>query len=93
MQAQSCQFSQALKTHSDVYLACKGVRFLNEQVIDGLDWLSMNYKAPAVAVLALGGDAQFALDQAAHNLVLAGVPVVVAAGNDGTDACNKSPAR
>ena len=63
------------------------------QVIDGLDWLSKNYRPPAVAVLALGGDAQYALDQAAHNLVRAGVPVVVAAGNDGVDACTKSPAR
>ena len=63
------------------------------QVIDGLDWLSAYHVPPAVAVLALGGSAQYALDQAAHNLVLAGVPVVVAAGNDGSDACNTSPAR
>ena len=67
--------------------------FVIAQVIDGLDWLITNHKSPAIAVLALGGDAQYALDQAAHNLVLAGVPVIVAAGNDGTDACTVSPAR
>ena len=46
-----------------------------------------------MAVLALGGDAQYALDLAVHNLVAAGIPVLVAAGNDDQDACVKSPAR
>jgi len=48
---------------------------------------------PAVAVMALGGDAQYALDLAVHNLVAAGIPVMVAAGNDDTNACLMSPAR
>lgn len=52
-----------------------------------------NHLSPAVAVLAFGGDAQYALDLAVHNLAAAGVPVLVAAGNDDTDACLKSPAR
>lgn len=43
--------------------------------------------------MALGGDAQYALDLAVHNLVAAGVAVMVAAGNEDTDACSKSPAR
>ena len=63
------------------------------QVIDGLDWVRANHLSPAIAVLALGGDAQYALDLAVHNLVGAGIPVLVAAGNDDQDACLKSPAR
>ena len=63
------------------------------QVIDGLDWVKANHQPSAVAVMALGGDAQSALDLAVHNLVLSGVNVMVAAGNEDTDACTKSPAR
>lgn len=63
------------------------------QVIQGLDWVRQHYEPPAVVVMALGGDSQYALDMAVRNLALAGVPVVVAAGNEDTDACSKSPAR
>ena len=49
--------------------------------------------APAVVVMALGGEPQYALDMAVRALVSAGVPVVVAAGNEDSDACAKSPAR
>lgn len=63
------------------------------QVIEGLDWVREHYEAPAVVVMALGGEAQYALDVAVRNLVLAGVAVVTAAGNEDSDACSKSPAR
>ena len=66
---------------------------VNLQVIQGLDWVRQHYAPPAVVVMALGGDSQYALDMAVRNLALAGVPVVVAAGNEDTDACAKSPAR
>lgn len=65
----------------------------HSQVIAGLDWVRQHYKPPAVVVMALGGDCQYALDVAVRNLALSGVPVVVAAGNEDTDACSKSPAR
>ena len=52
-----------------------------------------NHVRPAVVVMALGGDSQAALDLAVHNLVLSGLPVFVAAGNEDTDACTMSPAR
>jgi subtilisin family serine protease len=39
-----------------------------------------------------GGTSE-ALDTAVANLISAGVTVAVAAGNDGVDACNRSPAR
>ncbi len=39
------------------------------------------------------GDSQYALDLAVAQVVQAGVAVMVAAGNEDTDACLKSPAR
>lgn len=39
------------------------------------------------------GSGQYALDMAVQSMVLAGIPVIVAAGNDDTDACSESPAR
>ena len=62
-------------------------------MIEGLEWVRQHYEPPAVVVMALGGEAQYALDMAVRNLALSGVPVVVAAGNEDTDACSKSPAR
>ena len=62
-------------------------------MIQGLDWVREHYEAPAVVVMALGGEAQYALDLAVHDLARAGVSVLVAAGNEDTDACTKSPAR
>ena len=41
------------------------------QVIEGLDWVREHYVAPAVVVMALGGDAQYALDMAVRSLVQA----------------------
>ena len=55
--------------------------------------MRQHYEPPAVVVMALGGESQYALDMAVRNLALSGVPVVVAAGNEDTDACSKSPAR
>lgn len=39
------------------------------------------------------GNSQYALDLAVAEVVQAGVAVFVAAGNEDTDACLKSPAR
>ena len=63
------------------------------QVIAGLDWVKANHRSPAAVVMALGGDGQTTLDLAVHNLALSGLAVFVAAGNEDTDACTKSPAR
>lgn len=62
-------------------------------VIAGLDWVRNNRILPAVVNMSLGGGANAAVDQAVANLVNSGVPVVVAAGNSGLDACQFSPAR
>lgn len=62
-------------------------------VIAGLDWVAAHATLPAVVNMSLGGGASATLDAAVANTVARGVGVVVAAGNDGQDACNISPAR
>ncbi|MBI1951903.1 MAG: S8 family peptidase [Acidobacteria bacterium] len=65
-------------------------------VIAGVDWVTDHGQRngwPAVANMSLGGGASPALDLAVCNSIRAGVTYAVAAGNDGADACNDSPAR
>lgn len=42
--------------------------------------------------MSIGGPKSTSVNTAIDNAVRAGLHVVVAAGNDATDACNKSPA-
>ncbi len=65
----------------------------NSGVIAGVDWVTQNFVAPAVANMSLGGGASTALDNAVTNSVAAGVTYAVAAGNSNANACNSSPAR
>jgi PKD repeat protein len=62
-------------------------------IIAGMDWIVAQGVRPAVANLSLGGGASASVDDAVTRAVNAGVTVVVAAGNDGQNACNYSPAR
>ncbi|CAN5123143.1 hypothetical protein BH11ACT1_BH11ACT1_04700 [soil metagenome] len=64
------------------------------QVIAGLDWVAAHHApgAPGVVNLSLGGPVDTALNAAVAGLVTDGLTVVVAAGNDGGDACMRSPA-
>ncbi len=62
-------------------------------VIAGMDYVAQNHPARSVVNMSLGGAAGDAKDAAVRNLVAAGVTVVVAAGNENTDACGGSPAR
>jgi subtilisin family serine protease len=61
-------------------------------VIAGIDWVRGARILPAVANMSLGGPLSPSVDSATNNLILSGVTVVVAAGNDNADACNLSPA-
>ncbi|WP_417445815.1 S8 family serine peptidase [Kangiella sp.] len=77
-----------------------GVRVLDCQgsgsysaIISGMDWVAQNHSKPAVANMSLGGGAASSVDNAVQGMTNAGVTVVVAAGNDNSNACNYSPAR
>ncbi|GGT40385.1 S8 family peptidase [Streptomyces purpureus] len=77
-----------------------GVRVLNnsgsgttEQVVAGIDWVTRNAVKPAVANMSLGGGVDSVLDQAVRNSIASGVTYAIAAGNDGANASNTSPAR
>lgn len=73
-------------------LGCDGSG-TNSGVIAGMDWVTANHVKPAVANMSLGGGASTATDDAVNRMHNAGVTVVVAAGNENTNACNSSPAR
>ena len=62
-------------------------------VIKGVDWVTGNAKKPAVANMSLGGGRSDTLDEAVRRSAASGVFYALAAGNDGANACNSSPAR
>ena len=61
-------------------------------VIAGIDWVTANAETIDVANMSLGGGNSQAVNDAVDAAVNAGVVFVVAAGNENTDACTKSPA-
>ena len=63
-------------------------------VISGINWMIAHHVAgqPAVANLSLGGVYDYATNDAIERAVADGITVVVAAGNESTDSCTKSPA-
>ena len=66
----------------------------NSGVIAGIDWVTSHHKnGPAVANISLGGQPSRAMDAAVQRAVADGITVVVAAGNEGWDACSYSPGR
>jgi subtilisin family serine protease len=73
-------------------LDCKGSG-TTAGVVAGVDWVTRNRQLPAVANMSLGGDADQAIDDAVRRSIASGVVYTIAAGNEDTDACKKSPAR
>lgn len=64
-------------------------------VIAGIDWVAgevSKTKKPSVANLSLGGGFSQENNDAIERATQAGVTMIVAAGNDDSDACNYSPA-
>jgi len=61
--------------------------------IGALDWLGYNKRSPAIASMSLGGQGtSSSYDAAVSRVVRNGVVVVVASGNDKSDACGFTPA-
>ncbi|KAI0244406.1 hypothetical protein L0F63_002925 [Massospora cicadina] len=61
-------------------------------VVSGIDWVVGNRTTDSVISMSLGGGKSQALNDAVEAAIANGVMVVVAAGNEGTDACETSPA-
>jgi subtilisin family serine protease len=66
----------------------------NAGVIAGINWIINHHAAgvPAVANMSLGGGYDAGINDAVTRAVADGITFVVAAGNESTDACTKSPA-
>jgi hypothetical protein len=64
-----------------------------DQVISGVDWVTLNAIRPAVANMSLGGGAAPAVGTAVRNSINSGITYAVASGKSNTDACSISPAR
>ena len=62
-------------------------------VISGMNWVAGNRVKPAVANVSLGAYNSVVFDAAVTGMINAGVTVVVAAGNQGGNACTFSPGR
>ena len=76
-------------------LDCTGKGSLST-LLEGIDWIMQDHAQsprPSIINMSLAGEPSAALDAAVNNLILAGMTPVVAAGNDGADACRVSPAR
>lgn len=73
-------------------LDCEGAG-PSSAVIAGLEWILANAKKPAVVNLSLSGFASPPLDAAVNRVIEEGITVVIAAGNQNTNACNRSPSR
>jgi len=63
-------------------------------IISAIDWVVRDHQAgvPAVANMSLGGTATSAMNNAVASGVRDGITFAVAAGNEATNACTKSPA-
>jgi subtilisin family serine protease len=87
-----------------VYGVAKGVTLIPVRVLDctgsgtwsgviaGIDFVAQSNLRPAVANMSLGGGKSTSVNAAVARAVAAGVTMVVAAGNENLNACNKSPA-
>ena len=62
-------------------------------VVKAARWIRLNAVSPAVVNMSLTFPGSARVERAVERLVASGVPVVAAAGNQGANACRKSPAR
>lgn len=84
--------AKGVRLHAVRVLDCNGSGTTNG-VIAGVNFVTANHGANAVANMSLGGGISTALDNAVRNSITAGVTYGIAAGNSNANACNSSPSR
>jgi subtilisin family serine protease len=72
-------------------LGCDG-RGSYDAIMSGIDWVTEHAPQAAVGNMSLGGGKSQAVNDTVTSSINAGVAWAVAAGNEGQDACNVSPA-
>jgi len=77
--------------HAVRVLDCSGAGTYSG-IIAGIDWVTAHRLLPAVANMSLHTPASASVNTAVANSIASGVVYVVAAGNQGGDACSYSPA-
>jgi subtilisin family serine protease len=83
--------AKSARLYSVRVLDCDGYGSLSG-VIAGVNWVKAHKGAKPVANMSLGGSKSTSLNDAVTALSKSGVFLAVAAGNEGQNACNTSPA-
>ena len=83
--------AKKVRLHSVRVLDCTGHGTLSG-LIAGIDWVATNHLQPAVANVSITASTNLAVNDAVRSAIATGVTFVVAAGNESTDACTRSPA-
>ncbi|MCA1842282.1 MAG: S8 family peptidase [Actinobacteria bacterium] len=75
-------------------LDCDGSGYISD-IVNGINWMIGDHAAgtAAVANMSFGGGTNNAIDVAVNAAIKDGITVAIAAGNNGGNACNTSPAR
>ena len=79
------------KLHSIKVLDSSGSGYTSD-IIAGLNWVMERATKPCVVNMSLGGNFSSSLNTAVQTCINRGIQVICAAGNDGKDANNYSPA-
>jgi subtilisin family serine protease len=82
-----------VRLHSVKVLDCYGVGSYSS-VIAGIEWVTANHIKPAIVNMSFGGEVDDTIENAIRaSMAQKGLAYVVAAGNDGVDAKDTTPAR
>lgn len=84
--------AKGVSIHAVRVIGCSGSGSFST-VIAGINWVTANRINPAVVNISLNGSAFAPVDTAVANSISSGITYAIAAGNNGIDAGNTSPAR